>query len=197
MEPLIRLQHLASQLSHSQSNKFISGLSHFYNGTQMAHILFSYYLDMYTHTKKYPTTLLNITESLQNIIDKSQQQGLDEIESTPSLQEVFDSKQPTTLHMLQTDLIGECASYLPLDDYINLGNTDRKIYLVTHAISSSSLQAITRHSFNDQSNFNDFVSISPVSIFCSPEALTPYSLYNKFSSCPFKKSSPVSIATYP
>eukprot|EP01084_Bolivina_argentea_P255315 429398_1 len=121
MEPLIKFRLLGSQLQKDEIQHFLQQVIHIYDFNKILSWIFNHFLHQYNETKQHHNDLSNIINIISTIIDSR--------ENVKSSNKIT----PLTIDRLPSDLIGECSSYLYIDEYINFMRINRIIYCASNS----------------------------------------------------------------
>eukprot|EP01083_Nonionella_stella_P301009 1030519_1 len=121
MQPLIRLRLLASQLKQHELQRLIQSLVESYSADQILSFIFSHFALKYQQTKQHDDDVPHMIQMISNILN-----------ARKKTQSSSDPAQ-ITIDSIPSDMIGECASFLSLSDYISFSKCNRKIYIGCHS----------------------------------------------------------------
>lgn len=156
MEPLIRLRSLGSEFDRNDVRKLINKISQEYGTDAIFSFMFNHFLTKYKQSGKHDNALMDIIGlASQIIISKQADQQIDE--------EDTETNSKVLIHSMPSALIGNCASYLPVKQYLRFSVGNRKIF--TACNSPSTLQELNMSKF-DQCDLNLFPSLVYLKIEC-------------------------------
>eukprot|EP01084_Bolivina_argentea_P224553 379681_1 len=118
MQPLIKLRLLASQLKTHESQQLLQNIGF----DKIISLIFSNFVLTYNKTHQHHNELSNINNMISDIIklrDKNSNH--------------FANKNIFHINELPFEMIGECASYLHIKDYINFSLCNRTIYCASNS----------------------------------------------------------------
>eukprot|EP01084_Bolivina_argentea_P155743 271396_1 len=125
MEPLIKMRLLASQLQTCETQQLTQQLIQKIGFNTIISLIFNGFVLTYNKTQQHHNELSNINNIISDII-----KSRDKNKSSPN--------QLTNTITLQIDelpfeMIGECASYLSVKDYMNFSLCNRNIYCASNS----------------------------------------------------------------
>eukprot|EP01083_Nonionella_stella_P129210 391951_1 len=114
MQPLIRLQLLASQLTPHELRQLVVES---YTADQILSFIFNHFRFKYHQTKKHDNNVSHMIQSISDILDARKSSSNNE------------TLAKIKIDSIPSDMIGECASFLSLSDYVSFSKCNRKTYI--------------------------------------------------------------------
>lgn len=130
MEPLIRFRLLSAELNKKEADKFIKKIMNSFGREQIISCIFHDFMHEYKEKHVHNGRLQMMIEMASNIINSRKKEKNALVEES-----VLSQTERVTIKFdaLPYEVIGECASYLKQEDYLNLSITNRAIYCGTNS----------------------------------------------------------------
>eukprot|EP01083_Nonionella_stella_P018068 50525_1 len=122
MQPLIRLRLLASQLKQDELQQLLQSVIESFATEQMLSLIFNHFVLRYQQTNEHDNGVSHMIQMISNILN-----AREKAKTKPKQKRVVSGK--TNIDSLPSDMIGECASYLRVSDYISFSKCNRKAYI--------------------------------------------------------------------
>eukprot|EP01084_Bolivina_argentea_P233293 392977_1 len=144
MEPLIKLRLLGSQLKQNEFKHFIQNVVGTFGMDTIFSVMFNHFLIKYNQNMEHNNDLQTIISLISNILNsRNDKKSTEKKDVKPD----NDNKPIFSLNTIPSEIIGECASYLHVDDYLNFSKSNRKLYVSCN--SPCKLYELDTHHYGD------------------------------------------------
>eukprot|EP01083_Nonionella_stella_P073002 197095_1 len=147
MEPLIRLRLLAAQLKQHELQHLIQSVIESYTADQILSFIFNHFVLRYQQTKEVDSDATQMIQMISDVLNtRKKTQSKANQKRTVSATIKIDS--------IPSDMIGECASFLQVIDYISFSKCNRKTYIGCNSPATLQMFDLTNKSI--ECNMNRF-----------------------------------------
>eukprot|EP01083_Nonionella_stella_P034083 93312_1 len=127
MQPLILFRYLSSQLKDDERDNLIQAVIARFGAERILSFIFNHFLLQYNQTKQHHDDLSSVTQMISNILDSRKPSTAN---PSPNNDDMTNTANPQiSMDAMPSAMIGECASYLPLTDYLYFAKCSRKTYI--------------------------------------------------------------------
>eukprot|EP01084_Bolivina_argentea_P210702 358538_1 len=147
MEPIIKFRLLAAQLQPYESQQLMQKIGF----NKIISLIFNSFVLTFNKTQQHHHELSNIKNIISDIINSRDQNGSypNQLTNTITLQ----------IDELPFEMIGECASYLNIKDYMNFSLCNRNIYCASNSPIKLHELNLTNYNNYNMINLNKFSMI--------------------------------------
>eukprot|EP01083_Nonionella_stella_P300867 1029311_1 len=121
MQPLIRLRLLASRLKQHELDTIIKSVIESYTADQILSFMFNHFVLKYQQTKEHDNDVSHMIQMISDILNAREKTIKSNNSNAISTKINIDS--------IPFDMIGECASFLHVSDYVSFSKCNRKTYI--------------------------------------------------------------------
>eukprot|EP01083_Nonionella_stella_P029752 81811_1 len=121
LQPLIRLRLLASQLKQHELQHLIQSTIESYTADQILSLIFNHFVLKYQQTREHDNDVFPMIQMISSVLNTRKKNTKSNVKRAVSTEIKIDS--------IPSDMIGECASFLQVSDYVSFSKCNRKTYI--------------------------------------------------------------------
>eukprot|EP01083_Nonionella_stella_P092263 258224_1 len=122
MQPLIRLRLLASRLTQHELQHLIQSVIESYTAEQILSLIFNHFVLKYQQTKEHDNDVSRIIQMISNVLNARKK-------TKSTFKPACGVSPKIKIDAIPSDMIGECASFLQVSDYVSFSKCNRRTYI--------------------------------------------------------------------